>query len=780
MADLLDDAQRRYREAVEAMQEQRRQVEEDVRFSDPTNPDQWDEKERRQRENDPGGVRPCLVMDQTQQYIANVAGQVEQRPPSLHAIPAGDGADKKVAEQLDGFYRHIEHTSRAAQHYTRALTSAARVGVGYLIVQPEYTDRALNWQEPRIGSEGDPLSVVFDPWSVELDGSDANMATQVTPFSHTEFERQWGAKAAKVSFGDAEGSRVTDPRESVLVALDWHVENKSRNMLFALDLDSERPEDVFAVAEDDFWARKKAGRNIEAAKDSAGRQNYTDKYRCVKWARMSGAEVLSEEREFESSSIGIVPVYGYVAIVNRRLKYCGIARRAREPQRAYNYHASEIRAVMAQAPKTPWVLDVRTIRGYERLWERASVEQRAFLPYIGTDEQGNALPPPARPQLAVNLQNHIQGLLQAREDVQAALGMYAANIGKQSNAVSGVAYDAQKQQGEASTAHFPAHLSASLGQVGKIVMDMIPRLIDTRRQLRILNIDKTPGTVTVDPKQPQALQETEKGLSINPNVGRYDVRSVVGPTYSTQRQESREELREMMRANPAMTPAIAPLWAQTLDIPHADKLAEVLTAVAPDSVKAILQPDAAASTSTLMAQVEQLKQALQEAIQHAQSAQQDADEAHQALQDKSAETDVQVDEVSIKAYEARTKRMQVLAALIPPEEVQPLATQTAQGAMAQPDPAEEAAPLGEQQPLVPEPMGDVPQEPALPAAPAGPSPDVTAMLHALHVQAESIMRLADALATPKKRVPVRDKAGNILHVIETPHEEQLAQTGQQE
>ena len=174
MSDTLAEAQRLYSESLDAMREQRVQIVEDLKFSDPSDPQQWEEDVRRQREGDPGGKRPCLVHDQTGQYVANVAGQIEQRPPAIHAIPVGGGAEKDAAEQIDGRFRHIEHASRAGQHYARALTSAARTGVGYLIIRPEYIDRALGWQEPRISSEADPIKVVFDPWSVDTDGADAN------------------------------------------------------------------------------------------------------------------------------------------------------------------------------------------------------------------------------------------------------------------------------------------------------------------------------------------------------------------------------------------------------------------------------------------------------------------------------------------------------------------------------------------------------------------------------------------------------------------------------
>lgn len=690
--DTLKEAQERYRDALEASFSQRQQLEDDLDFSDPTDPQQWDSDEKAQRLTDPGGARPCLVMDQCGQYVSNVAGQVEQRPPAIHAIPVDGGADKRVAEKLDGFFRHIEHTSRASQHYARSLTSAARAGVGYLIVRPEYTDRALGYQEPRISSEGDPLRVVLDPWSVELDGSDANFGFLLTPLSHSEFERQFGEKAAKVNFGDEDGRECDDERESILVAEQWRVDYRKTNMIVF-----QTPEgDEASLPEDEYWEAHQRGEQMVVVR------NYTDRYRCVQWSRMSGAEILTAEREYPASGIGIVPVYGYVGWSGGRMKYCGIPRRAREPQRAYNYHVSEIRAYMGQAPKAPWIGGMRAFRGVEPLWDRASVDSRAFLPFNDIDEQGNAVAPPFRSPLAINLQNHIQGAEQALRDIQAAIGMYQANLGAPSNETSGVAIEGRKQQGEASTAHFPSHLAASLGQVGKLCMEMIPRLIDTPRQMRILGIDETPSQVRIDPGQKQALAETDQGLSINPNVGKYDVRVVVGASFSTQRQQAQEAYTEMMRANPQLMPVIGPLWAQTLDVPHADKLAQVLTAMAPDPVKAILQPDQQDNTATLKAENDQLKQALQEAIQHAKDAQQDADEAHAQLQDKSADAEAKDDETAIKAYDALTKRLQVMGATITPEQVAAIAQQTIQAAMLQPQPAEEPPAAG--------PMGAAPEQ----------------------------------------------------------------------
>lgn len=676
--DSVTEAGKLFREAMDATRDQRQQIEEDLRFSEPSNPQQWDDEEKRARENDPGGARPCLVHDQIGQYVANVAGQVEQRPPGLHALPVDGGADRKVAEHLDGFFRHIEHASRASQHYATALTSAARAGVGYLTLRPEYTDRALNYQEPRIGSEGDPLRVVFDPWSKEIDGSDATFGFLLTPFSHTEFERIAGEKARKVSFGDESQRYVNDWRESILIAEMWQIEDKKKNIIVCTEPSGDR----VSMSEDDFWIAKQDGRELSYA------YNYMDTYRCVKWKRMSGAEIIGKETEYPASGIGIIPVYGYVGYSEGRMKYCGIPRRARDPQRAYNFHISETRALMATAPKAPWVVDKRAIKGLEPLWDRASVDSRAYLPVNGVDEQGNPIPPPQRPQIAVDLRNHQYGADQALRDIQSSIGLYQANLGAPSNETSGVAIDSRKQQGEASTAHFPSHLAASLGQLGTLTMEMVPKLIDTKRQMRILGIDKTPSQIVINPGQPEAMQETEEGISINPNIGKYDVRAVVGASFATQRTQTQQALSDVMTRNPALTPAIAPLWAQTLDMPNADKLAQVLTAMAPEPVKAILQPpsERGPSTAELMAQVQQLQGALQQATAIAHEAQQDADEANAKLMDKEAEAEVKEKEVNVKAYDAETKRIQALGMAATPEALKLLVAQTVEQMLSSPNP----------------------------------------------------------------------------------------------
>lgn len=651
MTDALQEAQRLYQEALDASREQRLQIDEDLRFSDPSDPQQWDDDVKRQREQDPGGRRPCLVLDQTGQYVANVAGQIEQQPPSLHAIPESGGADKQAAEQLDGRFRQIEYASRATQHYTRALTSAARAGVGYLVVRPQIIDSAFGYQAPRISSEPDPLKVVFDPWSVETDGSDATFGYLLTTLSVREFQRKYPGKDVQ-DFGDTEQAYRRDQRKSILIAEQWYQSEETRNLIVYADENGEEA----TATEEEFWSLHSQG--LIAPQQEQPRA-YKDKRLVVKWRLMSGTDMLEDERDYPADSIGIVPVYGYVSFVHGRMKYCGIPRRARSPQQAYNYHKSEL-----MMPGAQLMASKRALNGVEQIWDKAQVQRRAFLPFNDADEMG----PVAAPTLIKTgsaLVDHIAGAEAALRDIQAAIGMYQANLGAPSNEQSGVAIENRKQQGEASNAHFPSHLAASLGQVGRIVMDMDARLADTRRKAPIMGIDGSVGEVTIDPDQRSAFKRGPDGVTVNPKVGRYGVRIVTGASYSTQRSQTNAAFAEIMRGNKELAPVVAPFWAQTLDFPGSDKFAQAMAAMAPTPVKAVLQPEGSADApdpAKLAEQLKQCQEALQEAVQHAHEAQEDADEAMSVAANAKRDAESKVRELDIKAYQAETDRLKVTGA----------------------------------------------------------------------------------------------------------------------
>src|SRR4051812_26942363 len=189
-----------FEDARDAMSEAYSQMREDLRFSDPTNPQQWDKLASQLRNG-----RPCLTFDRTNQFISQVVNSGRQNKPSIHVLPANSGADQDVAEKLNGIIRHIEYVSRAGIAYDTALEYAARIGLGWMRVVPEVMRAETNEQEIRIKRIADPLSCYLEAGWTEPDGSDAMVGFVETMIPAKTFKAMWPKDKAQSWEGSTPG-----------------------------------------------------------------------------------------------------------------------------------------------------------------------------------------------------------------------------------------------------------------------------------------------------------------------------------------------------------------------------------------------------------------------------------------------------------------------------------------------------------------------------------------------------------------------------------------------
>lgn len=660
--DSLQRGKERYQDAADAFRETRAKMVEDLKFSNPADPQQWDESVRTLRAG-----RPCLTFDHTNQYIAQVVNSSRQNKPGIHCLPSDAKGSIKVAQALEGIIRNVEYASRSGIAYDTAQEHAARIGLGWLRVVPEIVDPEKNEQEPRILRVHDPLSVLLDCDSVQPDGSDATDAFVETLYSKRAFEKLY-PKAATTSWESDTGGWFT--KDTVRVCEHFYLVEKQSNRIMVRNPDGS----MLTLNEDEYW---QLAEQVGFKPEVGGTFKATTK--SVKWAKMTGAEVL-EETDFPSQYIPVVPVMGYELWIEGQRSLCGMVRRMRDSQQAYNYERSSEIERKALEPKAPFVGPIEAFEGFEAQWARANTSNDAYLPYNSTDGEGNQIAPPQRqgpPQMSAAF---VQGGQQAIADQEASIGMYKSNLGQQSNAVSGRAKMQDQRAGDTANFHYTDNLSRSIEHLGRIIVDMIPRLMDTKRVARILNTDGTNDTVIIDPNQSQPHTEQNGQVSINLSSGRYDVRVKSGPAYATLRQEAAENLTQIVQANPQMMTILGPMWAKMQDWPEADKISRMLMAMAPPEVQQAAEdkaeqvpPQAQAQIQQLTQQIKQMGQALEKASEHAEKLE--------------GEEEFKLKELLVKAYDAETKRISAVGAGMSPEQVQQLIMQTLQSALSAQAPA---------------------------------------------------------------------------------------------
>lgn len=629
----------RFNDARDAMSEQRSRMVEDMEFSNPADPKQWDSIILKAR----GRSMPSYTFDQTNQYLSQVVNDGRMNKPQIQTVPADSGADEKVSNVLDGMIRQIEYASTASIAYDTALESAARSGRGWLRLVTEVVDPKYNLQELRIRPVIDCLSVIPGDYTLP-DGSDMTFGFVETRV-HKSLAQKYGISKRRVASWDADGNWFFDDDTFRIAEYYEVVESQKGRVL----IDSEDG-DLALDAED----IPKLGYEPKI------KGEYQARSKTVRWCKLYGDDFIEDETTFPGEFIPLFPVHGYEIWIEGKRFLCGMVRRMMDSQRAYNIDRSSEILLKAMQPKSPYLVAAGAIEGLENKWKNANASNDAYLPYNHLDENGQPFPVPQRiaaPQISPA---YIQGSQQALADLQASVGMYRANLGAPSNETSGIAIKRREQQGDTANFHFIDNTARTMGHLGRVIVGAIPIVYADskygKRDVRTLGIDGTSGTVTIDPDQSKAHKKNKEGdVTINPTTGKYDVRVKVGPAYANLREELSQRLTEISQGNPQLGAALAPLLTQMMDMPEAEKVSKICLALLPPQVQQAYNTDGKQPEipPEVMAQMQQMQAQLQQAHQALIAASQHAEQLEQQQQMRTAQTQMELQAKVQMAREAQ-------------------------------------------------------------------------------------------------------------------------------
>lgn len=603
---------------------------------------QWPDAVKRDRENpnQEGGPQPCPVLDKTNQYVRQVVNEERLNRPAIKVRPVDDQADVKVAEIYNGIIRHIEDASNADVAYSTAGEHAVDGGFGYWRILTEYCDPMSFDQDIRIKRLQNRFMVLLGPHT-EPDGSDAKYGFIFEDMAIEDFERTHPGK--KPTNFDALMQDNPDwfTDETIRVCEYMRIEYQKVKLVLLETGDVERKEDVEEAI--------KNGVSVPAILQE--RESMVPK---VRWYKLTATDLL-EERDLIGSYIPIIKVIGNELVMpDGKCRTSGLMESAMDPQRLHNYaHAGFITHV-ALAPRAPWVAAEGQVDGYLNDWKSANRKNISVLRYKPiSDETGQPVPKPDRVQPAGVPPGWQQVLMNTEHGIESAVGMYGPSIGGPARERSGVALDAQKEQGSVGNFHFADNQARAIRHTGRIIVEMIPKIYDTQRIARIIGEDGTPEMAHLNPDQETAVAPRKNsvgeavGDSYNLNVGKYDVTITVGPSWSTKRQEGAQMMTEALKSNPELTQIIGDLYFKSLDVPYADKIAERLKAMLPPPIQEMEankdKKPVDPRVTAMMQQIEQQAQELQARGQALVQAEQELkQEAMKVGADKSAVASAQV------------------------------------------------------------------------------------------------------------------------------------------
>jgi hypothetical protein len=536
--------------------------------------------------------RPCLTINKIDAYIRQVTNQQRQQRPRIKVHPVNNEGDLKIAQVVEGITRHIEVNSNADTAYDTAFEYAVRMGWGYWRVTTNYTAEDSFDQEIYIEPIDDPFSVYFDPNSVSPDGADAEKCLVTTVMSKRAFREQYpeaddGSGFLPRATGDDTAEWVT--REDIRIAEYWYVERERATLVMLSD--------GTKVYEDELPSPELLDASKITIMDK--RPSYRKK---VKWCKMTAMQIL-EEKEWAGKYIPIIPCYGAQMIIEGKRKKYGLVRFAKDPQRMYNFWRTSMTESIALAPKPKWLIAEGQDEGHESEWAMANIKSTPVLRYKQKDIEGVPAPVPTRIQPEPPPEGIMVAAGAIADDLKTVLGIFDPSQALPGN-ISGKALQGQQQQVDLSNFHFYDNMTRSIKHTGKVILDLIPKIYDTQRVLRIIGVDGKPELVTIN-----EVEATGEVLN-NVTVGLYDVVMDTGPGYNSKRQQAVEAMMPLM-VEPQVFQAAGDLLFRNMDFPGADIIADRLAAMNPLSKideKSDIPPQAQMQMLAQQQQIAQMEQ----------------------------------------------------------------------------------------------------------------------------------------------------------------------------
>lgn len=537
--------------------------------------DQWPAQVRTEREAD---GRPMLTINRLPQFVKQVTNDIRQADLSIKVSPVDDESDPEMAKIYNGLLRQIQYQSSAKAVYSAAAEHQAGGGFGCFRICTQYIDDTVFDQEIRIKIIRNPLSAFWDPASVEPDRSDANW------WAITE---TWPRKAFKAKYPGAREESVSVPNTTTMDTIFWHAADTVRiaeywrkvptKKLLAM-LDSGETIDATEIqgaAEGAMLFDPQTGQ--PAAQIVRMRECETHKIECF---LVSGTEVLEGPSPWPGKFIPIVPVIGAEVPLEEGTYRHGIVRFARDPQQLYNFYRTASAESIALAPKAPYKVTPKMIAKFKAQWDSANTKNRPYLLYEADPEAPGGAPmrehPPEHPvALATEAQL-------AQDDMKGTTGIYDASLGARSNETAGVAIAQRQREGDVANYHYIDNLQRSLEHAGRILIDLIPKVYDNERVIRILGDDDEEDFVPIN--KVMMAQDGMPVLLNDLSAARFDIRVTIGRSYTTRRMEAADALLEFAKAVPNAIPVAGDLIAKNLDFPEAEEMAKRLKRMVPPEI----------------------------------------------------------------------------------------------------------------------------------------------------------------------------------------------------
>lgn len=617
------------KKAFEADQDNRQKAMENIKFA--RVPDsQWDSTTKSERGKD----RLMLEFNKTKVQCKRVINEMRANRPQ-EKVRGYEDNDKSTAEIFEGLIRNIWDVSDGDSIADYQSEYQVYGGYGVWEIVTQYSSDTAFDQDILVKNIPNPFCVWSDPSALDMMKQDADWWLKTEKIKKASYKSRW-PKAEVVKFDDEDSGFDDDA--------DWEEDGE---------------DGLVRICE--YWYKEPAVKQLALLVDGSTvdlEKNPVDKAlikntRAVKCHKIktlicSGDAILEGPNEWAGTKFPFVPVYGDYLVIDGKILWSGMVVDLKDAQRAYNSHRTNIVEIIESAAKpTDWAT-VTQADGHLKMWAEAHKKNFPIKLY---NSDPNAPGPPVRVGGAEVPAANMQAMQIASEEMNSLAGFVFDPSGADARNISGKALNTRERQGQIATFNYPDNMGKARKLTGDILIDLIPKIYDTERSIRILGEDGAEKFMKIN------SQDADGNPMNDLSKGKFDLTVTIGPSYATQRQEAAEVFTEISRAAPGVWGVAGDLIIKNMDVPGAEQLSKRFELMLPPPIQKQLQEgkELPPEVQQAMMQVEQGMAALQQQSQLVQAAAGEV-EAEKANATKQ-KSEVEIAIANLKTEEANYRTM---------------------------------------------------------------------------------------------------------------------------
>lgn len=478
------------------------------------------------------------------QDLRNNPVQVDFEPKDETRLDAG--------ELIDGVYRSSERNNTSMEAYDNAMQESVVCGVGAWVLFTEYeSNRAGNTNQviKRRPIYEANNNVFWDPNAKLMDKSDAKYCSILWAYSEDGYKEL----AANLTGEDEEEvvlpSSFAQPEQSY--SFPW-LGGEDKKIYVAEFYSMKKVRDKVLLLVDPLGQEiTLLESNLDGVMDDlidSGFRVVNEKVierNSVVRTIASGVDVL-EEVEIAGEYIPVVPMYGERAFVEGEEHYEGITRLAKDPQRLRNFQMSYLADIVSRSPRPKPIFNPEQIQGFEFMYEENGADNN--YPYLfqnRADANGNPLPVGPVAQMP---EQGIPTALTASIDLSRQAVEDVANPGLPQNIadpdLSGKAVVALQNQMDKQSMVYQQNFKHAKRRDAEIYASMATVVLDSPREVFMTLPDGTRKSAKVM----DTIMDEETGnlVTLNDITNmEFDVFADIGPSYTTQREQTFEQIGAM-------------------------------------------------------------------------------------------------------------------------------------------------------------------------------------------------------------------------------------------